>query len=178
MTLTRKWTCVLAATTSLLAGTATAGHLDLILNGRSYHADTDHEWNESNYGLGIEYQFDSDSRWIWSANANAFIDSVENMSYMAGGGLRRRLFESGGRHGIYFDVGVNAFLMARKDVNDYLPFPGVLPTVSTGTRNVGINLTYLPAFASRELVKSNVSNPDIGGVFFVQFRFRLNGSGD
>ena len=164
--------------TSLFAGTASAGQFDLIVNGLSYHADTDHEWNESNYGLGFEYQFDSDSSWIWSLNANAFIDSVNNMSYMAGGGLRKRLIESDGASGFYFDAGLNAFMMSRKDVNDYLPFPGILPTISTGFRNLGINLTYLPAFASKELVKSNVSNPDIGAVYFVQFRVRMNGPGD
>lgn len=169
---------MLAAAAALLPATATAGQLDLIINGRSYHADTDHDWNENNYGLGFEYQFDSTSRWIWSVNANGFVDSVSNMSYMAGGGLRYRVFASEASQGLYFDIGLNAFLMARKDVNDYLPFPGVLPSISAGTRKFGVNLTYLPAFASRELVKSNVRNPDIGAVYFVQFRFRMSGPGD
>lgn len=161
-----------------ISTTAAAGQLDLILNGRSYHADSKIDWNENNYGLGLEYQFDSTSRWIWSTNANAFRDSMNNMSYMAGGGLRRRLFQSNHASEFYFDVGLNAFIMSRADVNDHLPFPGVLPTLSMGTKYVGINLTYLPAIASRKLVQSNVPNPDIGAVYFLQFKFRLSASHD
>ena len=169
---------VLAVLQFGLAGTAAAGQLDLIVNGRSYHADSKIDWNENNYGLGLEYQFDSTSRWIWSVNANAFRDSVNNMSYTAGGGLKRRLFQSNHPAEFYLDAGLNAFIMARADVNDYLPFPGVLPTLSFGTKYVGINLAYLPEFASRVLVQTNLPNPDIGAVVFLQFRFRLTASRD
>lgn len=152
---------------------ANAGQLDLVVNGRSYHFSSDIDWNESNYGLGLEYEFDSTSRWLWSTNVNAFRDSVNNMSYMVGGGLRRRLFQSNHSVDFYVDAGLNAFLMARADVNDYLPFPGILPSVSMGTNRVGVNITYLPEFAVKELVQSNVPDPDIGGVLFLQFKFRL-----
>ncbi|MGI9264735.1 MAG: hypothetical protein ACR2QU_07390 [Gammaproteobacteria bacterium] len=169
----RRCFVVLAVLQCGVAGSAVAGELDLIVNGRSYHADSDLDWNENNYGLGLEYQFDTSSRWIWSTNANAFRDSLDNMSYMAGGGLRRRLFKSEHTAEFYLDVGLNAFLMSRADVNDHVPFPGVLPSLSLGMKQVGVNLAYLPAFASRMLVQSNVKNPDIGSVYFLQFRFHL-----
>ena len=169
----RQSICIPVFLLCAFAGTATAGQLDLVVNGRSYHADTDLEWNEKNYGLGLEYEFDSATRWMWTVNANAFRDSVNNMSYMAGGGLKRRLFQSEHPAGFYLDAGLVGFLMSRADVNDHLPFPGVLPTLSFGMKHVGVNLTYLPEFAVKELVQSNVPDPDIGGVYFLQFRFRL-----
>ncbi len=169
----RNFICIPAILLCTFAGTATAGQLDLVVNGRSYHVNSDYDWNENNYGIGLEYQFDSSSRWLWSVNGNAFMDSGENMSYMAGGGLKRRLFQSERAAGFYFDVGLNAFLMSRADFNDYLPFPGILPTLSFGMKNVGINLTYIPETVVRDIAKAKVLDPNVGGVFFLQFKFRL-----
>jgi hypothetical protein len=159
--------------TGVIAGTASAGQLDLIVNGRSYHVNSEYDWNENNFGLGLEYEFDRRSRWIWSVNGNAFLDSQENVSYMAGGGLKRRLYQSEHPAGFYVDAGLVAFLMARADINDYEPFPGVLPTLSMGVRNFGVNLTYLPQRAVRDFAQAKVLDPNIGGVFFLQFKFRL-----
>ena len=169
----RKSICVLTMLLCAYAGTAAAGQLDLVVNGRSYHVNSEYDWNENNYGLGLEYQFDSSSRWLWSVNGNAFMDSQENMSYMAGGGLKRRLFQSESRAGYYFDVGLAAFIMSRADFNDYLPFPGILPTLSFGMRNVGMNLTYVPKSVVHDIAQANVLDPNIGAVFFLQFKFRL-----
>ncbi len=155
------------------AGTAVAGQLDLIVNGRSHHVNSDYDWNENNYGLGLEYQYDSSSRWLWSVNGNAFLDSQNNISYMAGGGLKRRLLQSEHPVGFYLDAGLIAFIMARADIYDYLPFPGILPTVSFGTQRIGVNLTYLPKAAVRDFAQAKVVDPNIGGVFFLQFKFRL-----
>jgi len=169
----RKSICMLTMLLCAFAGTAAAGQLDLVVNGRSYHVNSEYDWNENNYGLGLEYQFDSSSRWFWSVNGNAFMDSQENISYMAGGGLKRRLFQSESRAGYYFDAGLIAFLMVRADINDYQPFPGILPTLSFGMRNVGMNLTYLPKVVVRDFAQAKVADPSIGGVFFLQFKFRL-----
>ena len=157
----------------LSSGNAAAGQLDLIVNGFSYHVNSDYDWNEENYGLGLEYQFDTSSRWIWSATGNAFMDSQENMSYMAGGGLKRRLFQSEHRAGFYVDVGLVAFLMARADIDDYRPFPGVLPTLSFGMKNAGVNLTYLPRAAVQNIANARIVDEGVSGVFFLQFKFRL-----
>jgi hypothetical protein len=170
----RKSICITAILLCGFSGTAAAGQLDLVVNGRSYHVNSEYDWNENNYGLGLEYQFDTSSRWIWSVNGNAFMDSRENISYMAGGGLKRRLFQSERRAGYYFDVGLNAFVMSREDFNDYLPFPGVLPTVSFGMKNVGMNLTYIPETVVRDIAQAKVLDPNVGGVFFLQFKFRLS----
>ena len=165
--------CISVIVLSASAGTAAAGQLDLIVNGRSHHVNSDYDWNENNYGLGFEYQYDSSSRWLWSVNGNAFLDSQNNISYMAGGGLKRRLLQSEHPAGFYLDAGLIVFIMARADIYDYLPFPGILPAVSFGTKRVGVNLTYLPKAAVRDFAQAKVVDPNIGGVFFLQFKFRL-----
>ncbi len=169
----RKSICISAMLLCAFAGTAAAGQLDLVVNGRSYHVNSEYDWNENNYGLGLEYQFDTSSRWIWSINGNAFMDSQDNISYMAGGGLKRRLFQSERPAAYYFDIGLNAFVMSRADFNDYLPFPGVLPTLSFGMKNVGFNVSYVPEAVVRDIAQAKVLDPNVGGVFFLQFKFRL-----
>ena len=170
---------VIAAYAALLCASlsvAEAGQLDLIVNGKSYHVNANYDWNEDNYGLGLEYQFNSGSRWLWSATGNGFVDSQNNMSYMAGATLKRRLFMSEQAAGFYVDAGLVAFLMARADINDYRPFPGVLPVLSIGVQRVGLNLTYLPKKAVRDFAMAKKRDPNIGGVFFLQFKFRLSQS--
>ena len=108
----RNLICISVIVLSASAGTAAAGQLDLIVNGRSHHVNSDYDWNENNYGLGLEYQYDSSSRWLWSVHGNAFLDSQNNISYMAGGGLKRRLFQSEHPAGFYLDAGLIALWRA------------------------------------------------------------------
>lgn len=164
----------LVALLCISGGNAAAGQFDLVINGRSYHVNSDYDWNEKNLGLGVEYEFERSSPWIWSLSANAFMDSQNNMSYMAGGGLKRRLFQSASPAGYYFDAGLVAFVMSRADFNDYLPFPGVLPTLSFGRQNIGFNVSYVPEFVVRDVAQAKVLDPNVGGVFFLQMKFRLS----
>lgn len=151
-----------------------AGNLDVVINGKSYHVNSKYDWNENNVGVGLEYEFDSASRWIWTVNANTFVDSLENQSYMAGGGLKRRLFDTDRLGGLYVDAGLVAFLMSREDINDRRPFPGILPALTVGNDYAGLNLTYLPKKAVHDIAHANVVDPTIGGVVFMQFKLRLN----
>ncbi|MBT8084229.1 MAG: hypothetical protein HKN35_06130 [Woeseia sp.] len=174
MTNTKLAVLTLALILAALDSTAFAGSLDVIVNGKSHHVNSKYDWNENNFGLGLEYEFEQRSRWIKSVNVNYFSDSLENMSYMAGAGLKRRLFQSEKFGGVYFDAGIVAFLMARKDINDYNPFPGVLPALTLGNRYGGINLTYLPKKAVHDIAHANVVDPTIGGVVFVQFKVSMD----
>ena len=102
--------------------TAHAGDLSLIINGKSHHYDSSYDWNENNFGLGFEYQFETTSRWKKNVMANGFRDSVNRMSYMACAGLHRRLLQTHRFSGFYIDAGINAFIMTRlgyKDVAVY-----------------------------------------------------------
>jgi hypothetical protein len=149
---------------------AFAGSFSAVLNGRSIHVDASEEWNEDNVGLGLEYQFPSQSRWKKQVMVNGFRDSNEDMSYMAGVGLHRTLFASENLHGFYVDAGINAFLMTRRDINDNRPFPGALPSLTIGNRHVGVNLTYLPVRAVEKMLDTRVMDDTVSGVFFLQFK--------
>lgn len=149
---------------------AAAGELSALVNGKSWHAGAVEEWNEDNYGLGLEYEFASQSRWKWKLMANGFVDSVDSMSYMAGGGLHRRLWDTGRFHNLYVDAGVNAFLMTREDVNGNRPFPGALPSFTVGNRYVGLNLTYLPRKAVEMMYDSEDVDRGITGIVFLQVK--------
>ena len=156
------------------ASPALAGKFNAVINGRSYHFNSTYDWNENNYGLGVEHEFESNSAWRTTAMANGFRDSTDNTSYMAGAGLHRRLFETERLSGLYIYAGLNAFVMTRGDVENSKPFPGILPSVSIGNEKVGFNLTYLPRQAVEVTTQSQIVDPTISGILFVQFKVSLD----
>jgi hypothetical protein len=168
-----KFVTVILLLAALPISSAVAGELSVIINGKSYHINSSYDWNENNYGIGVEYEFSSESRWKKTVMANGFRDSNDDMSYMVGAGLHRRLFESDRLAGFYFDAGLTAFLMSREDVDNNKPFPGVLPSLRLGNRYAGINLTYLPKQAVEEMVDAEIADPTISGIVFLQFTVRL-----
>jgi len=157
----------------LAAPAAWAGKTNAVLNGKSYHFNSSYDWNEDNYGLGVEYEFEQKSAWKKVVMANSFRDSTGEMSYMAGAGLHRRLYETDALAGFSIYAGINAFLMTREDVNGSKPFPGVLPSITIGNDHMGFNLTYLPRKAVEETVSANIVDPTISGILFLQFKVSL-----
>jgi hypothetical protein len=97
--------------------------------------------NEKNWGLGLQYDWDRASdKWIPFGTVAGFRDSNSNMSYYAGGGAMYRFqFDSA-----HVDLGAIGFVMTRKDYKNNDPFLGVLPALSVGTKNVALNITYVP----------------------------------
>jgi hypothetical protein len=160
--------------TALPVSSTLAGELSLVISGKSYHVNSIYDWNEDNGGIGFEYQFATESRWKKSVLVNGFRDSMDSMSYMAGVGLSRRIIQSEGLAGFYFDAGISAFLMTREDVGDNKPFPGVLPIVSFGNRYAGFNLTYLPKQAVEKMANVNIVDPTLSGIVFVQFKVGIS----
>ncbi len=153
---------------------AFAGKLSAVVNGRSYHFNSSYQWNEDNSGFGIEHEFTQRSTWKWVAMANGFRDSTDNMSYMAGAGLYRRVFETDKLAGFNIYAGLNAFLMTRDDVNGSKPFPGILPSVSISNDIVGLNLTYLPKQAVEGVTNSTVVDPTLSGILFLQVKVSMD----
>jgi len=167
----RTWTVGLAFLLACVSQTAAAqsnGSWDVVLNGRSVHIDATHQWNEDNWGLGFEREFASSSPWIKVALGNAFQDSMDNPSYMAGGGLKRRFHM--GSDDLYVDLGAIAFLMTRQNVNGNRPFPGLLPAATVGFKRVALNLTYLPESVVDRVTDSRRHDPSMKGVFFLQLK--------
>ncbi|MDH5444055.1 MAG: hypothetical protein OEY52_00775 [Gammaproteobacteria bacterium] len=123
-----------------------SGSYHMIANGRSYHIESPpagKTFNENNFGTGFQYEMSRSygSKWVPFVTSSAFNDSFNNLSYYVGAGEARRFFIKDSWH---IDVGYFGFFMARKDYDDYKPFPGVLPVASVGTRNVSLNMTYIP----------------------------------
>jgi hypothetical protein len=141
---------------------------DVVLNGRSVHMNAGEQWNEDNWGLGIEREFKSASPWVKVALANGFKDSLGNPSYMAGGGLKRRFHVRS--DDFYVDLGGIAFMMTRDGVNGNAPFPGLLPAATVGFKRVALNLTYLPEAIVDRVTNSKVHDPSMEGVFFLQLK--------
>lgn len=152
---------------------AQAGEVSAVVNGRSFHIGASQDWNENNLGLGIEYEFATETRWKKRLMANGFQDSDENMSYMVGAGLHRNLYQTERLRGFYVDAGLNAFFMTREDVNDNRPFPGVLPSLTLGNDYAGVNLTYLPRQAVEKLYDRKMSDDSVSGIVFLQLKINM-----
>ncbi|MDX1508993.1 MAG: hypothetical protein R3358_11980 [Woeseiaceae bacterium] len=159
------------------AAAAQAGEWSAVINGRSMHLGASESWNENNLGLGVEYQFATETRWKTLLMVNGLRDSADKMSYMAGAGLHRNLFQTDGLADFYVDVGVNAFLMTRHDVNDNRPFPGALPSLTVGNRYGGFNLTYLPRKAVEKLYSARMADEGVSGIIYLQFKLSATALG-
>lgn len=149
---------------------ASADDWSVVVNGKAFHVDATRDWNESNWGLGFEREFDPNQRWVKLALGNGFRDSQNAMSYMAGGGIKRRFRLRALSDQIYVDVGVIAFMMSRQDVDHNHPFPGILPALSVGSRRFAINLTYVPGHWANETANVKHYDPTLEGIVFLQLK--------
>ena len=163
------WAAIAAIGCGVLMDEARAqADWDVVVNGRAVHMNAAADWNEENWGLGIEREFDTQSRWIKVAVANGFKDSLGEPSYMAGGGVKRRFRVVS--DDFYVDLGVVGFLMTREDVNDNQPFPGLLPAMTVGSKRVALNFTYLPGSVVDRVTSSRLRDPELDGVLFIQLK--------
>lgn len=151
----------------------------IVLNGKSIHLDAERDWNESNWGLGLELEFDRQSRWVKVVLGNGFRDSDDELSLMAGAGIKRRFRLNRITNSLFVDVGVIGFVMTRQDVDDNRPFPGLLPALTVGSRNMALNLTYLPRVWADRTTNISRVDPSVDGILFLQLKLdaRLFGFG-
>jgi hypothetical protein len=130
------------AVSSVYSRAVNADELSLLVNGKAIHFKQGNKnYNEKNWGAGIQYDWAPVSQhWIPFAMASGFLDSMNNPSYYAGGGMMRRYqFDN-----LHFEAGAVAFVMTREGYKDHKPFLGALPAFSVGTKNVAMNITYIP----------------------------------
>ncbi len=147
------------------APTAMANDWNVVFNGRAVHLNASEEWNEENWGLGFEREFDVNPRWVPLVVGNGFIDSAKEMSYMAGGGIKRRFSLKNIGSDMYVDLGMVGFVMTRTDYNNNQPFPGILPTLTVGSSRMAVNVTYMPPMAVNRI---NQRDASLSGVVFLQ----------
>ena len=136
----------------LYCSSVQADQLNLLLNGKARHVNVEPgaDYNERNWGGGFQYDYGrKTSRWVPFITVSGFIDSFENNSYYAGGGILRRFLISRKLDNLHFDAGVVGFTMTRKDINNGQPFIGALPVFSIGTDKIAMNITYVPDIDKR-----------------------------
>ena len=123
----------------------------------SYHFDRDMGFNESNEGLGIEYEIDKN----WSFAAGRFKNSEYNHSnYIT------VAYQPIQAHGFKLGV-VGGIMDGYMGIDNKLnkdPFPMLLPVVSYEYKNVGVNLMVIP--------EANISGSKIYGAVGLQFKFK------
>lgn len=136
-----------------------ADSLNLVVNGKAFHQQKKN-FNEENWGLGFEYNFEEDKKWIAFINGGFFKDSNSNRSNYLGGGMKRRFLLTGDWH---IDGGLTAFVMTRKGFKNNDPFLGALPYISVGTKKIAVNATYIPSIS-----------PKFAAVIFLQVSFTLS----
>ncbi len=129
---------------------AAADELDVVLNGKAVHLN-DGNYNEKNWGLGLNYDFNERDKWVRFLHSSVFKDSNNQTSKYAGGGTKRRFHFGAGTDGWHADVGVIAFLMTRHDYHDNNPFFGALPFVAVGNKWVTVNATYIPSISPKHV---------------------------
>jgi len=140
-----------------------ADEIHLLINGHSIHLQDRDNYNENNTGLGVQYDFEPQGDWVNLINVSTFKDSNNQTSQYIGAGSKLR-GETGSSNPLHIDVGVFVFVMTRKDYNNNSPFAGLLPFISFGTEDFGLNITYVPA-VSEEIVD----------VIFLQAMVRFGG---
>lgn len=139
-----------------------AESLNLVINGKAFHAEKKN-YNEDSWGLGFEYNFKENKKWIKFVNGGFFKDSNSNRSNYLGGGIKRRFLLTADKEGWHIDAGLAAFVMTRKGFKNNDPFFGALPYISVGTRKFSINATYIPSIA-----------PKFAAVVFLQATFTVS----
>ena len=127
-----------------------ADELQVVLNGKAIHLKNGH-YNESNTGLGLEYDFRPQKNWITFIHGSVFKDSNDQTSKYIGGGSKRRFLLENDPNGWRFDAGWIAFLMTREDYRNNQPFFGALPFVSIGKQWFTLNATYIPSISPKHV---------------------------
>ncbi len=133
----------------LFPGLLLADQLYGVINGKAYHFDRSRNFNEKNWGVGFEYDFEQKGNWIPLLTGSTFKDSNNQTSNYLGGGVKHRFMLGSGDTGLHIDAGVVAFLMTRKDYNSERPFFGALPFISVGNEYVAVNATYIPKISPK-----------------------------
>ena len=145
-----------------LPGIVFSEQLYLAVNGLSYHFDRTQSYNETNLGLGLEFDFKYDDDWVGFAAGGSFRDSNnQDSNYLATGG-KYRIPLSSDRDGLYLDLGLGAMLMTRYDYHNNDPFFVAGPFISMGNKYVALNMVYIPNL-----------NPKFKPLVYAQIMFNL-----
>lgn len=139
-----------------------ADELYLVLNGKAIHDSNVENYNEKNWGLGFEYDFKPQSRWIPFVAGSSFKDSNRQISNYLGAGYKYRIPLDNTKDGWRVDLSFVAFFMTRRDFKNNKPFIGGLPFVAIGTSRAMLNIAYIPKVTPKSV-----------GLFYFQLKFKI-----
>lgn len=105
--------------------------------------------NENNHGIGYE----NDHGYF----GLVLKDSLNNPSWAVGKAWRWRTNSDP-----YIGIGASAFVMMRANVDNYTPFPAVLPSVTVGYGRAAVDFTFIPKTSATKY-----------GAVFAMFRIKF-----
>lgn len=117
----------------------------------SYHFNRDKEYNERNFGFGIEYSLNKN----WSVLAGQYQNSIGGVSKYGLVGY------TPWHPNRYISVGALAGAVTGYHTNKSAML-AVLPLVAVNFRHVGVNISFIPPVSKK-----------VGGAVGVQFKFRF-----
>ncbi len=129
----------------------------LQLGGISHHLDRSRNFNEQNWGIGIEHKLSKDNPFAIGNDSSIAIGQYRNS-------IRRTsnyaVYQWKPLHVGPVDIGVMAGFVDGYHLNNGRPVPMALPMASIEGRNLGVNIMCLPKMK------------DISAVCAVQFKVR------
>lgn len=124
-----------------------------------YYYSNNKSYNEMPWGGGLGKSFYDEDRDWQGLYAFAFVDSNRNIEPIAGYGFEKMFYPI---EKIGMGVGYTVFLTSRADIQNSIPFPGILPLVAVTYQRASLTFIYVPG---RE---------NIGNVMFVLAKWVLN----
>ena len=120
-------------------------------------------YQETPYGFGLGKGFYNEKGNWEGVYGLAFQDSHFKPMYMLGYGWKSVWNTS---ENTRFGLGYTAGLLSRTDINDYLPFPYILPIASFGYKNLSLEGTFIPGGQGN------------GNIFFIWAKWELGKPGE
>jgi hypothetical protein len=132
---------------------ARAGELYSVTTARSYHVDREAKYNEKNYGIGLEYQFNR----TWAVAIGEYKNSFRNKSNYYGA-IYTPFVEGNFKAGLML---LNVSGYDSTNLRRYQPV--AVPTVIWEGKGFGINTVFVPPVGNKT------------GVLGVQVKFNVAG---
>lgn len=126
---------------------ATKGDMELYLTGYAWHnrATYSHDrvknYNENAWGGGLGKGLYDEKGNYQGIFAFAFLDSHKNVEPIVGYSYLKTLHFN---QNVNVGAGITAFITARPDIFNNIPFPGILPWASITVYRATLSATYIP----------------------------------
>lgn len=143
------------------------GNTDLIVTGYAWHnrytytPEKIKSYNEKAYGGGLGRSFIDEDGDFHGLFAFGFPDSHKNFEPVVGYGFLKNWSIAGA---LSMGLGFTGLITARPEINNGIPFPGVLPLAGALYKRLTLFATYIPGLKGT------------GNVLFVFAKWQLSGS--